>query len=93
MFKQTKVASVLINPLTDAEVERLMLDTVLCMRQDGRYYLKLAPALHDSMSLCVTLFDSASAPDARSAWTRTYTNADWARMLFDQLYPIFHRTV
>jgi hypothetical protein len=93
MNTQTVTSTVLVNPLTDVEVERLMLDTVLCMRQDGRYYLKLTPALHDSMSLCVTLFDRASAPDARSAWTRTYTNADWARMLFDQLYPIFRRTV
>lgn len=93
MNTQAVVSTVLINPLTDEEVERLILDTVLCTRQDGRYYIKLAPALHDSMSLRVTLFDSASAPDARSAWTKSYTNADWARMLFDQLYPVFQQTV
>jgi hypothetical protein len=93
METQTVVTSALVNPLTDADVERLILDTVLCTRQDGRYYVKLAPALNDSMSLRVTLFDSASAPDARSAWTKTYSNADWARLLFDQLYPVFQQTV
>lgn len=93
MFKQTKVASVLINPLTDAEVERLLLDTVLGTRQDGRYQVKVAPTLFDPMSVAVALYDTASEPGSRSAWTRTYTNADWARMLFDQLYPVFQQTV